>query len=278
MSAGRELIDQTGRLGLGTIDGASHLFHGMRWLMKRPRLLLLGALPAAIVSAVMAVLVVVLLLNIVDITQWATPFAQDWAEQIRWIVRVIVGLAILTAAIALLVAIFAAVTLAVGEPIYAKIWREVERDQCGQIPAAELRDEDSIHTRWGFMLRSILVSAALFVLGLIPVVGGVSAAIINPVYSGWLLTGELTERACGARGMSDSRRRDLLKLNRPATLGFGLAVHFSFVIPLGAILFMPSAVVGASLYAHKLIAADMAVARGNDRSPMNPTAAENPQQ
>jgi CysZ protein len=66
--------------------------------------------------------------------------------------------------------------------------------------------------------------------------------------------------------MSDSRRRELLKLNRPATLGFGLAVHFSFVIPLGAIIFMPSAVVGASLYAHKLIAVDMHRAREQETS------------
>jgi CysZ protein len=266
VKTGRDLVGQTGRLGLGVIDGAAQLFHGARWLMKRPKLLLLGALPAALVSAVMTVLVVVLLINIVDITQWATPFAENWGEQIRWIVRFIVGLAMLTGSVALLVALFAAITLAVGDPIYAKIWREVERDQFGHVPAEELRDPDSAHTRWGLMLRSLLGSITLFAVGLIPVIGGATAAVLNPVYSGWLLAGELTERACSARGMSDSRRRELLKLNRPATLGFGLAVHFSFVIPLGAIIFMPSAVVGASLYAHKLIAVDMHRAREQETS------------
>lgn len=48
-------------------------------------------------------------------------------------------------------------------------------------------------------------------------------------------------------------RRAALKADRPTTLGFGMAVFVSFLIPLGAVLLMPAAVAGAALLTRRVL-------------------------
>ena len=45
----------------------------------------------------------------------------------------------------------------------------------------------------------------------------------------------------------------LLRAHRPLTLGFGVTVFVSFLIPLGAILLMPAAVAGAALLTRRAL-------------------------
>ena len=63
---------------------------------------------------------------------------------------------------------------------------------------------------------------------------------------------ELTSVPFQRRGQRLRQRREVLKRHRAQSLGFGVAVFCSFLIPLGAILLMPAAIAGATLLSRQL--------------------------
>jgi CysZ protein len=76
---------------------------------------------------------------------------------------------------------------------------------------------------------------------------------VGLVVSGRLLASELVARPLEARGLDRAARRELLRRNRAGMLGFGVATQAFFLIPLGAILVMPAAVVGATSLSRDLL-------------------------
>src|SRR5258705_129312 len=82
-------------------------------------------------------------------------------------------------------------------------------------------------------------------LGLVP------AAIVGLILTARLvvLAIELTTRPLEARGITWHQRRRVLRTRNPRLIGFGVAVHFFYGIPLGAVLVMPAAVAGATIMA-----------------------------
>ena len=68
-----------------------------------------------------------------------------------------------------------------------------------------------------------------------------------------LLADELTSRALTARGMVPAARRRLMRKHRARVVGFGVATQLCFIVPLGAVATMPSAVAGATLLARSLL-------------------------
>jgi CysZ protein len=90
-------------------------------------------------------------------------------------------------------------------------------------------------------------------LGFVPVVGGVLAAVLGVVLTGRLLARELTARAFDARYLDAAVRRALLRRHRWRILGFGAATQLCFLVPLGAIVTMPAAVAGATLLARSIL-------------------------
>ena len=48
-------------------------------------------------------------------------------------------------------------------------------------------------------------------------------------------------------------RKALLKDHEPTMLGFGVAVQLCFVVPFGAVLMMPAAVVGSTMLAREAL-------------------------
>jgi CysZ protein len=94
----------------------------------------------------------------------------------------------------------------------------------------------------------------VLLVGFLPVVGPVLGIAAGLVVSGRLLASELLARPLEARGLDRAARRELLRRNRGGMLGFGVATQAFFLIPLGAILVMPAAVVGATGLARDLLA------------------------
>jgi CysZ protein len=227
--------------------GASYLGRGFGFVRSRPKLLLLGALPALIVFLVLAAVYVTLLVFVGDLVSWATPFADDWPEALRWLTRVLLALAVLVGAFLLFTSVFVGLTLTVGDPFYERIWRETEAALGGPVPDGEVGFVQSVKD--GFRLAAMGVVSSVVVLGsgFVPVVGTAAGIVIGVLLSGSLLGRELLGRALGPRGLDDQAQQALLSPYRRRTLGFGVVTQLCFFIPLGGVLVMPAAIAGATM-------------------------------
>lgn len=241
---------------ISELFGGVRLFgQGLRMWGSRPRLMLTGAVPALIVAVVYGVGIVVLAVNSPGLAEWVTPFADGWDEPWRSIVRVSAALALVAAGVLLVVFTFTAITLAVGDVFYERIWRATERtlgdapgEPAGGFWRLLLR---GIGTGLRILLLTLGVALVLFVVGLIPLLGPILSPVLAAVFGGWVLALELTGFAFDARGLSLGDRRRMLGARRARTLGFGILCYLTFLIPFGAVLAMPGAVVGATLLARE---------------------------
>lgn len=309
-----DLILETVKAGRGVLTGILMLFDSVRWLARRPRLLMLGMLPAFLAFVLVAGVLAILILRIRWLVDLLTPFADTWAPALQTATSFVVGIAVIAMVFALCVALFVSLSLAVGGPIYQRIWEAAEVSVHGYIPlapeqpkkpgfwsrllarrgesksiqqspeaasttvcAAEQqpgllfteastsylkKTNTTVGATFSQGIRSGLRQAGSFlwrssknliittVLSLIPVVGGIAAIGFSQQLAIWALSSELSSRSLSAHGLSEASQAKILKLNRPTAYGFGLAAHLSFMIPLGAVLFMPAAIVGAAKLAH----------------------------
>ncbi|MEU3453969.1 EI24 domain-containing protein [Micromonospora sp. NPDC006766] len=236
-------------------SGAGLLLRGIGLYVRSPGLMLLGVVPALISGALFVGAFVALAYVVDDLAALVTPFADDWPATWRGLVRAIAGLALLGLGGLLGVLTFTAVTLVIGDPFYEAISERVE-DRLGGTPGAvEVPFWASLRRSLADSLRLVAVSALLgvplFAAGFIPVVGQTVVPVIGAAVGGWFLAVELVGAPFYRRGMGLAERRALLRVDRPTTLGFGVAVFVCFLIPLGAVLVMPAAVAGATLLARR---------------------------
>lgn len=317
-SSSPDLVLEATRAGRGFLLGMLILLDSIRWLIRRPRLLLLGMLPALLALVLVSGVIAVLIFRIRWIVDLLTPFADDWAPALQTATEIGVGVAVIFIAIALCVALFVSLSLAVGGPIYQRIWEAVEVSVHGYIPVAPPRPKKpSIWARifsrtrklepikppfeaalesgteagqntgmlyadstseylaktnsavgasfaqgvrtglrqaGSFLWRSsknLIITTAL---SLIPIVGSFAVLVFSQLLAYWAVSLELSSRSFTAHGVSEEEQTKILKLNRPTTYGFGMATHLSFMIPLGAVLFMPAAIVGSAKLAHTCLA------------------------
>lgn len=238
------------------LQGAGICFAGLRFWTRRPGVMLLGAVPALIVGAVLLAAWVALGFASMPLAEALTPFADDWVDPWPGVLRGALAVAIVALAVLVGVLVFAAVTLLVGAPFYERIWRAVE-DDLGGIP-----DEVEISTGQAILkgvddgLRllgiAILTGIAVFVIGLLPVVGAVLGFIVGAFVGGRAITVELTSMPADARGLSLDERRALLGSQRALTTGFGVAVYLLFLLPGGAVIGTPAMTVGATVLVRRL--------------------------
>ncbi|MDO3395557.1 EI24 domain-containing protein [Nocardioides sp. SOB44] len=253
---------------LDAVAGAAYVGRGLGTWRRRPGLMLLGAVPALLVALVVLGALVALLANLGDLVAWATPFADAWAEAVRGLLRV--GLAVLVVIGFLLLAsvTFTALTLLVGDPFYARIWRETEAALGGPVPSSGLSAWRSAADSLVLLAIGLATAVGVLLVGLLPVVGAVVGGVVGLAVSGWLLAGELLARPLEARGLDRVARRAVLRGQRARVLGFGVATQACFLVPLGAVAVMPAAVVGSTMLARDLLGeADVMRPAGTDLPP-----------
>jgi CysZ protein len=239
------------------LEGAKLLGRGIKRVGTHPKRLFLGLIPAFISLVVFAGLFGLLIYFLGDVIDLATWYARGWESgAARNTVKVLTGVGIVGVAVLLTLLTYTAVTLAIGDPFYEAISEDIE-DELGGVP-------DEVQTPWWRSLgrslsdsaRLILVTALLalplFLVGLIPVVGQVIGPVLGALVGGWFLAVELTGMAFYRRGLRLADRRRMLKTQRKTALGFGVAVFLCFLIPLGAVFFMPAAVAGGTLLARRV--------------------------
>jgi CysZ protein len=229
---------------------------GALTVLRSPRLLLLGAVPALIVSVVYVAAIVAVLAWLPELAAGLTPFADTWSAGARTAAHVAAGVAVVGAAGATAVVTFVAVTLAVGGPFYERL-AEIVDDEAGPVPAARAPSwARSVlrGARDGLVLigLSVLTAVPLFLVGLVPVVGPVVAPVGAALVGGRLLMIELSAPALQRRGLAFSDRRRLLRTRRLLTWGVGIPTYLLAAIPLVAIIAIPAGSAAATLLAREL--------------------------
>lgn len=242
------------------IDGVRYLGRGIGWVAKRPSQWVFGLIPALITLILFGWLVVWLGFQADDAAAWATPFADGWSEPLRDAVRILAGIAIFAGGAFVALLAFTAVTLVIGEPFYEELSLRVERSVGGPVPESDepfLRGlARSVKDALILAVAAVCFGLLFFALGFIPVFGQTVVPVVALVVSGYFLTGELTGIAMDRRGLRRKDRFAVLRSVRGRTLGFGTATAALFLIPLGAVLFMPGAVAGATLMAREVCDGD----------------------
>lgn len=232
--------------------GAGLVWQGFGMWTRRPGLMLLGMVPALIVFAVLATAVVLLATHVETIAAAVTPFADDWADGTAALVRLFVAAAILIAALVLAFVSFTALTLIVGEPFYERIWRAAE-SELGDFEETPLGFWRSAGDAVKLLFRSLGTGILTALVGLVPLIGQIASPVLGVFANGHILARELTGRSFEARGQSVSARRAVLRGHRARELGFGVMTQLCFLVPGGAILVMPAAVVGATRLARQML-------------------------
>jgi CysZ protein len=242
--------------------GFGVLGSGLGYWRKRPKLMLLGLLPAAIVGAVLLGLVGLLAYYSPTISTWLTPFANGWDGFLRDVVRTIIAIALIGGAAILASFAFTALSLLAGEPVYSKIWRAVELDLGDAPPEKEPGFWRAVNDAGRLVLQAVVLAIAVSVVSLIPWVGAPIAWILGFFFTGRIIGLELTARALEGRGLSRAERTRILRSRNPRLIGFGVATHFFYAVPLGAVFIMPAAVAGATVLARHAYDTHLLLGRG----------------
>ena len=236
------------------LGGLRHLGAGIGFVVRAPKLAVLGMIPPLIVSVFLMVALVSLGLGLSSITDALTGWVPDgW----QGLLQVVFGLVIMLVAIVLAVIVFSSLTLIIGAPIYEKI-SEAAEAACGGV--TDLHDEKlsasvvrSIVQSIALLGLSLLLAVPVFLLGLVPAVGGVLGAIAGALVGGTMITVELIGGPFDRRG----RRRLGDKFaagrgQRARLLGFGIPVFLLFSLPLVAVVLFPAASAGGTFLAREL--------------------------
>lgn len=238
------------------ITGVRFFWRGLGILLRSPRLLLLGALPAVLTTALLTGGLVALAFWIDDLATLVTPFADNWAAGWQTTVRVTAGVALFGAALVIGLISFSALTLAIGAPFYELIAEKVE-DDLGLAPGEDLPWWRllGLGLRGGLalVLRSLLFTIPLVVAGFVPVVGQTVVPVLLVLVTAWFFALELVGVALYRRGMSLREQRTAMARRRGLALGLGLPASLLCAIPLAAIIVMPVAFTGGVLVAHEAL-------------------------
>jgi CysZ protein len=225
--------------------GFAVLGRGFALWRRRPGLMLFGMLPAVVVAIVFTAAVVLLALNIQAVAEFVTPFADGWDPELARLFRLLAALALIVGVVALGAFGYTTITLLVGDPVYARIWREIEREH-GELPTEEPGFWRALADSARLFWRAVLLGVVLALVGLIPVVGWVLAPLGEVFFGGRIVALELTSRPLEARGLRRVERRRVLRTTNARVVGFGVAVNLCMLVPGGAVLVMPAAVAGAT--------------------------------
>ena len=236
--------------------GIRYLGRGQRWVFRHGRWLGFGLLPALITLVLYVVALAALAFWADDLARWATPFADDWSSPWPGVLRGLFAVLLWLAVLSLSVLTFTAVTLLIGDPFYEKLSERVEEAEggCPEGPDLPLWREiwiavyDSVYV----LLRALLWTVPLFLLGFVPVVGQTVVPVVGLGVAGFFLALELASVAMQRRGVAVRERLRLLRGRRALALGFGVPLVLLFLLPLVAVVLMPGAVAGAALLVRDL--------------------------
>jgi CysZ protein len=235
------------------VTGVRYFGRGLGLLASRPKLLLIGVLPAVLTTAILLSAMIALIANLGHLSALITPFAADWSGGWRTATRFAAGLALIGTAVSLGLVGFTSVTLIVGGPFYEHIAERIE-DELGVTQGhidLSWRKLFLVGVRDGIvlLLRSLMFTLLLFLAGFLPVVGQSVVPVLGALATAWFMALEVVAVSFYRRGIDLRRRTAMLRRRRMLAVGLGLPAALLCLIPLVAIVVMPVAFAGGVLVA-----------------------------
>jgi CysZ protein len=235
------------------VTGVRYFGQGFGVLTRRPRLLLIGMLPAVLTAAILLGAMIALVANIDHLAALVTPFAEHWSGGERLVTRLAAGIALIAAAVLLGLVGFTAVTLVVGGPFYENIAERIEDDlsiTAGHLDLSWWKQFLSgLRDGIVLLLRTLVFTIPLFLAGFIPVVGQIVVPVLVALVTAWFMALEVVAVPFYRRGIGLRDRTAMLRRRRTLALGLGLPAALLSMIPLLAIVVMPVAFAGGVLVA-----------------------------
>jgi len=245
--------------------GVRYFGQGFGILVRRPRLLLIGMLPAVLTTIVLLGGMIALIANIDHLAALVTPFANGWPSGGRQFARLAAGVALVGAAVLLGLVGFTAVTLTVGGPFYEHIAERIEDDLGVTVEHLDLPwwEQFLAGVRDGIvlLLRSLIFTTPLFFAGFLPVVGQSVVPVLIALETAWFMALEVVAVPFYRRGIGLRKRTAMLRRRRMLAVGLGLPAALLCMIPLLAIVVMPAAFAGGVLVARDVLGAPQRSAR-----------------
>lgn len=233
--------------------GARSFLAGFGMWRSRPRLMALALLPALGVLIVMVGLLSWLGTWLIGLIPGWTGFVDGWPGWAAAILRFAMASGIALGLALVLIVSYTAITLAVGDPLYARISLATEELLGGPVPSHSAGWSTWLNDALRLALHGLVGGLLVGLIGLIPGVGTVIAAVAGFTLSSWLLATGLVAGPLERRGF-DRRARTRLRRSRPwRVLGFGVVAQTLFLIPGGAVVMMPAAASGATRLARSLV-------------------------
>ncbi|TDT34111.1 EI24 domain-containing protein [Naumannella halotolerans] len=236
-------------------SGLSCLLRGAGWILRRPKLFGLGAIPPLITSVLLIGVVISMFFWVPPLADRLTGFAAGWAPWLDTTVQVVASILLFAGILVVLVVAFSSLTLLLGGPFYERIAAAVETE-LGGAPAGravEIGVGRSIGQSIIVVVLSLLGTVLAFVLGLVPAVGTAAGLVVNALVGGWLIALELVGQPAASRGLGTLRERSaMMKSNRLAVWGFGVPAFWLLAIPFVSVIAFPAAAAGGVLLTRKL--------------------------
>lgn len=234
--------------------GVVIMLKSLLWVLKRPKQIGRGILPAIISIAILGCLLVIYLLFLKPLVRGLSGFTKDWEPWLATATQIAMGAGLTAAVVFLLIASFTAIALIVGDSFYTKIWKDYELSQNN----IEIQDSyepsfaEGLQDALTIFFKGLGISLITLLLAFIPIVGSVIAAVVGFTLTGYMLSFELMSRSMGARYFNISERKVLQRQRKAMSLGYGLTTQALILIPFGALLAIPVSMVASAKFASQL--------------------------
>lgn len=247
--------EMTLRWGREFWAGLGLFWRGVALSLKHPRLFLLGLIPAFAAFLILAAVLSTVGVFLGPETAALTGFAATWAPWARTTAQVAAGAVVIGVALLLSIWVFTALALAIGDPFYQRISDTVDDEAGTPVGPASSWSADlltGVSESARIAAFAAPVGLGLMLAGMAPLVGQTVVPVAAALFGGWVLVLELSATPFRRRGLNLARRRQVLRQRRWLVLGLGTMTFVMFLVPLGAVLFMPAAVTSATLLTQQL--------------------------
>ncbi len=222
-----------------TVAGAWHVPAGFGFVLRRPRLWPLAALPTVLAIVLMAAGLIVSIYAVPDVVAAFAPTpgkAPEWLE-------LPVSLLLSMATVGCGVFLGLGIALLLTAPLLDRLSRRVEALAGGRVDDAGrgLRFEIAESLRGA--LYFLVAAPGVLLLGLIPVIG----PILSALWGARAVAFQMTDPALSRRGLAFRDKRRWHREWLFETEGFGLAGMVGVLVPFANFLLAPALVAGGTL-------------------------------